>query len=111
MQRRRRVFQSLLAAGVLMGGSVGCATHFEGAAHIEGGPAQCQKKCEEWGLDFAGMVAMGEYSDACVCHVRSKSAAATTSEDAAAVAGGAAGVIMQMRAQQQQQGGGMVVAR
>jgi hypothetical protein len=83
-------------------GLVGCATSFTGEAHVEGGPAGCQKKCEAWGMDFAGMVAMGEYSDACVCHVRGKQAAASESQDIAAVAGGAAGVVLQARRAQEQ---------
>ncbi len=80
----------------------GCATSFTGEAHIEG-PSACQKKCATWGLDFAGMVAMGEYSDACICHVHGQQASRTRDmEDAAAVAGGAAGVVMQMRRAEQQ---------
>ena len=55
------------------------------------------------GLDFAGMVAMGEYSDACICHVHGQQASGSKdSDDAAAVAGGAAGVVMQMRRAQEQ---------
>ncbi len=77
-----------------------CATSFTGSAHIEGGAAECNSKCSAWGLEFAGMVAMGEYSSACICNVRGKN---VSKADAAAVAGGAAGVMMQMRRQQQQQ--------
>jgi hypothetical protein len=83
-------------------GLAGCATSFTGEAHVEGGPAGCQKKCEGWGMDFAGMVALGEYSDACVCHVRGKQASASDSSDIAAIAGGAAGVVMQTRRAQEQ---------
>jgi hypothetical protein len=85
-------------------GLIGCATSFTGEAHVEGGAAGCQKKCEAWGMDLAGMVAMGEYSDACVCHVRGKSASASSSEEVAVVSGGVAGVaIQQERAREQQQ--------
>jgi hypothetical protein len=77
----------------------GCATSFTGDAHVEDGPAGCEKKCAGWGEEFVGMVAMGEYSDACVCRVRGKQVSAA---DATSVAGAAAGVVLQMRAAQQQ---------
>ena len=84
-------------AGVLLGCTlVGCATSFTGEAHVEGGPAGCKAKCEGWGLEFAGMVAMGEYSDACVCHVRG---AQVSHADVGAIGGAAAGVAMQMERQ------------
>jgi hypothetical protein len=86
------VFVSLLA---------GCATSFTGDAHVENGPAGCQAKCQAWGQDFVGMVALGEYSDACICRVPGKQA--SIKDDASAVAGGAVGVMMQMRRMQSQQ--------
>lgn len=89
-----------LAVGLIV--LTGCATSFTGEAHVPDGPAGCEKKCADWGEDFVGMVAMGEYSDACICHVRGKPQQ-VGSEDAAAVAGGAAGVMMQMRRSQQEQ--------
>jgi hypothetical protein len=85
---------------VIAFGLTACATSFTGNAHIEGGPAECNQKCNAWGLEFAGMVAMGEYSDACICNVKGKN---VSQAGAAAVAGGSAGVVMQMRRQQQQQ--------
>jgi hypothetical protein len=49
-------------------------------------------------MDLTGMVAMGEYSDACICHVRGQAQGA----DATGAAGaGAVGVVMQMQAAQQ----------
>jgi len=72
-----------------------CATSFTGEAHVEGGPSGCVAKCKRWGLEFAGMVAMGEYSDACICHVPGRAATSSSDADSAAVAGGAAGVWMQ----------------
>lgn len=92
-----------MMALVMAFGLAGCATSFTGEAHVEGGPAGCQKKCDAWGMDFAGMVAMGEYSDACVCHVRGKQASTSDAADVAAMTGGAAGVVMQMQRTQQQQ--------
>lgn len=102
-----------LGLGVIALALSGCATTFTGDAHV-GGPDACRARCDGWGLDFAGMVAMGEYSDACVCHVRGAPTAAPVAapaarsadlDDAAAIAGGASGVIMQMRRQQAQAGG------
>lgn len=72
----------------------GCATSFTGSAHIEGGPGACMSKCTAWGLEFAGMVAMGEYSDACVCNQPGKTIAPIKS---AAAVGSAVGVVMQER--------------
>jgi hypothetical protein len=49
---------------------VGCApayTTFEGGAKIKDGPSGCEAKCKEWGMELVGMVALGEYSDGCIC--------------------------------------------
>jgi hypothetical protein len=78
--------------------ALGCATAFTGEAHVEGGPKGCAAKCSAWGQEFVGMIAMGEYSDACVCRVPGKQVA--IAEIAGAVGGGAAGVVMQTRRQQ-----------
>jgi hypothetical protein len=90
----------------LLGGaaSTGCATTFTGDAHVPGGPAGCRDVCGAYGMDLAGMVAMGEYSDGCICKVRGQAASGDGS--ALAVAGAApasVGVIMAMRARAQQQ--------
>jgi hypothetical protein len=71
----------------------GCATAFTGEAHVEGGPKGCAAKCAAWGQELVGMIAMGEYSDACVCRVPGKQVA--MADVAGAVAGGSAGVVMQ----------------
>jgi len=78
-----------LACIVLAFGVSACATSFTGEAHVEGGPHGCAEKCQKWGEEFVGMVALGEYSDACVCRVPGRTVAF---EDVAGVAGGAAGV-------------------
>ena len=46
---------------------VSCATDttFKGEAHLT--RPQCEMKCQGWDMDLDGMVAIGEYSDACVC--------------------------------------------
>jgi hypothetical protein len=85
-------------------GTSACATSFTGSAHVEEGRAGCERKCKGQGMELAGMVYMGEYSDACVCAVPGQ--AASTKQNilatAGAVAGGSAGVVMQMRQQQSQ---------
>lgn len=78
----------------------GCATSFIGSAKIEGGPQACAVKCRSWGMEMTGMVAMGEYSEACVCNVPGKQ---VSQADVSAVAGGAAGVMMQTQRNQEQQ--------
>jgi hypothetical protein len=75
--------------------TVGCATSFTGEAHVEGGPAGCAEKCQKWGQELVGMVAMGEYSDACICRVPGKNVSLA---EGATVAGGASGVWMQTMA-------------
>jgi hypothetical protein len=85
---------------------VGCATSFTGEAHVEDGRAGCEKKCSENGMSLAGMVYMGEYSDACVCEVKGHGSASSTREmlvGSAGGGGGAAGVWLQMEAARERQ--------
>ena len=89
------MWKKTIAAVLFIAPLVGCATHFTGEAHIEGGPAGCQAKCQSWGQEFVGMIAMGEYSDACICRVPGKQVSLNTI--AGGIGGGAAGVMMQMR--------------
>jgi len=66
----------------------GSPTQFQGSAKVAGGPSGCQKICEGWGMQLAGMVAMGDYSTACVCQLPGRSVpvvAAGASAAAAAV--------------------------
>lgn len=60
--------------GLLMFLTAGCATSFRGSPYIAGGAVGCERRCSAWGLDFAALVAMGEYSEACVCQPRDKRA-------------------------------------
>ena len=96
----------LVAFAILgVGASTGCATAFTGDAHVPGGPAGCRDRCGSYGMDLAGMVSMGEYSDGCICKVRAQ-AASGDEGSTLAVAGAApaaVGVVMAMRQQQQQQ--------
>jgi hypothetical protein len=91
----------LLAVGM----TSACATSFTGSAHVEDGRAGCERKCKGQGMELAGMVYMGEYSDACVCSAPGQTGSNKLHQlaTAGAVAGGSAGVVMQMRQQQQQQ--------
>jgi len=83
----------------------GCATSFTGSAKVKG-PKQCHSICNNWNMDLAGMVAMGDYTDGCICVVPDKK---ISKEDAVtgavSASGGAVGVIRQMEeaARQQQQ--------
>jgi hypothetical protein len=82
----------------------GCATTFEGDAHVPDGASGCQNLCRAQGLEMVGMVLMGEYSDGCICKVRNAGAATMTDEQIAVAGAGpaAVGVVTAMRAQQQQ---------
>ena len=81
-----------------------CATSFTGSAFVEDGRSGCEAKCKGQGMEVAGMVYMGEYSDACVCTVPGKTASASKQlvASAGAVAGASAGVVMQMRRNEEQ---------
>jgi hypothetical protein len=78
-----------------------CATNFTGSPYVENGRAGCEAKCRSVGMEVAGVVYMGEYSDACVCAVPGQRAEVMR-EATAAVAGAGAGVAMQMQRQQRQ---------
>lgn len=91
----------LLCACILLASfASACATSFTGSAHVEDGRNGCERKCKGSGMEVAGMVYMGEYSDACICTVPGQTGAAKQRRlvaGASAVAGGASGVVMQMR--------------
>jgi len=83
--------------------SVGCTpTSFEGDAKVADGPRGCWNKCRAWGLEFAGMVSMGEYSDGCICRVPTRTGAADMVDGAAGSLAAAAGVMTAMRAREAQ---------
>jgi len=94
------------AAAVLMG----CTpmTRFKGSPRVENGRAGCERKCASQGLQFAGMVFVGEYSDACLCQVPAGSGAVPHASSAASTAPAVAAVVTAQRiaeeqARQQQQ--------
>lgn len=101
----KRVLSKLTLLGMGCGLAMvlsACATNFTGSPHVEGGRSGCEAKCKAQGMEIAGMVYMGEYSDACVCSVPGATSMRKRMLLAdAATAGGAAGVVMQMRRNQQ----------
>jgi hypothetical protein len=96
--KRRSVLLVLVLLLVLV--ASGCATSFTGSAFV-GGPSDCESKCGEWGMKMAGMIALGEYSDACVCLKPGVTPAQALQTSAGGV-GAVAGVMMQQQRQQQQ---------
>jgi hypothetical protein len=52
--------------------ATGCATatQFWGSPKVQNGVAGCQAACAGWGMELAGMVKVGEYSDGCICQVK-----------------------------------------
>lgn len=72
--------------------ALGCATSFTGEAHVPEGPAGCELKCRAWGYECVGMIAMGEYSDGCICR---KKGVQLSEAEAAGAEAAVAGVWMQ----------------
>jgi hypothetical protein len=82
-----------------LGVLTGCATSFTGSAKVDG-PKECREVCDKWGMDLAGMVAMGEYTNGCICRVKGERLSLNSVADAmllssAGSTGGAAAVYMQ----------------
>ncbi|WP_428266024.1 hypothetical protein [Haliangium sp.] len=77
-------------------------TSFAGAPHVPNGAAGCRTMCIAQGMQLAGMVFMGEYSDGCVCVLPGQNAAEVVSRAGAAAGSAAAGVRMQMSAAEAQ---------
>jgi hypothetical protein len=65
----------------------GCTTTFYGSAKIEGGRAQCETTCKQWDMDLVGMVAVGEYTNGCICQARSSSSSVSVLGSAGTAAG------------------------
>ena len=81
----------------------GCATSFTGSAKITNGPAGCESKCTQWGMDFVGMVILGEYTDGCICRKKGEKLSMqdvgqSMMLSSAGAGAGAAGVMMQTEA-------------
>jgi hypothetical protein len=101
-----KLFALVLVATPFLGScTASMPTNFAGSPKVSGGPDSCRVRCTQWGLEFAGMVAMGDYTDGCICQVPQKPVAPAAAAQAAAV-----GVAQQMRAQQdraRERGAGM----
>jgi len=66
--------------------SAACATTFTGSPKVTHGAAGCRAICTSYGMELAGMVALGEYSDGCICEVAGKHASSAGAAGAAAAA-------------------------
>ena len=84
-----------LTLALFMLSPLACATAFTGSATVEDGAAGCERKCQALGMELAGMVLLGEYSDGCICQKPGKTVEPAAA--AAATAAGAVGVNLQMR--------------
>lgn len=70
-------------------------TSFKGSAKVPAGAMGCRNRCSALGMELAGMVIMGEYSDGCICTLPGQNQAVVSKAGAQAAA---AGVRMQMTA-------------
>lgn len=105
MQKRlaRFFFAGIFVA--YLGGSLGCATTFQGDAEFPGGARGCFDRCQTLRMEMASYVFVGEYSTACACKPRVAQAALTGEDDSAdqaAVVAAGAGVELQRRAMAEQ---------
>lgn len=78
-----------------------CFTSFRGDPKVPQGAVGCKSICASYGMELTGMIALGEYSDGCICEVPGKHTARGAA--AAGAASVAVMVDMQRRAQQHQQ--------
>ena len=83
-------------------------TSFNGSPKVADGPRGCWNKCSAWGLEFAGMVAMGEYSDGCICRVPARVGQTSDPQsvdpnNALGSLSASVGVVMAMRAREEAQ--------
>lgn len=85
----------ILALALPLGG---CATTFTGDAHVS--RESCETRCRKEGMELAGMVLMGEYSEGCICQAPGRTASATVPLAAANPA--VTGVWMQTQRRQEQ---------
>lgn len=74
-------------------------TNFTGAAKVPKGAEGCRTICSSYGMELTGMVALGEYSDGCICEVPGKGKPASSN---AAAATGAVTATMTAAARERQ---------
>ena len=83
----------------------GCASQWK----VHGGPAECMAMCQEWDMELAGMVGVGNQgrsgggASACVCTVRGARASTGSSGTTASLAGAVVAIQQSQQQQQQQQ--------
>lgn len=77
-------------------GLFACATSFTGSAKVSGGAEGCAARCQALGMELAGMVLLGEYSDGCIC--QKPGAKVDVPATGAAAGAGAVGVVEARRA-------------
>ena len=85
--------------------STGCVTQFHGKAKIVGDRQQCEEICAQWEMELAGMVALGEYTDSCICKEKDKTLSVndigkTAISVATSAGAGTVGTVMQRRRQE-----------
>ncbi len=78
-------------------GACATPTRFTGEPKVPGGPQTCAAVCNGWGMDLVGMIAVGEFSDGCICQVRGATPQPAV-QGAGPAAAAAIGVVMQMQA-------------
>jgi hypothetical protein len=87
-------FASIVAALA----TAACATHFTGAPKVPNGVAGCKTICSSYGMELTGMVALGEYSDGCICQVSGEGGGPSAS---AAAGAASVAVVTMMREQEE----------
>lgn len=98
----RALLPCLLALGLALG-LAGCASKWK----IHGGPQECAKMCQRWGMQLTGMVGVGDQSStgpgatACVCELPGAGGEAPVAS--AGSAAGTAAVIVALQEEERQQ--------
>ncbi|HWE24713.1 MAG TPA: hypothetical protein VG496_12325 [Myxococcales bacterium] len=80
----------LVIAAVLATLSCATTTQFTGSAKVPNGAAGCQARCASYGMELTGMVALGNYSDGCICELSGR-----RSQGPGAGASGAVAAVME----------------
>jgi hypothetical protein len=76
-----------------------CATTFSGSAKVPNGVEGCKARCSSYGMELIGMVALGDYSDGCICEVPGRRAAVS----GGVASGAAAAAVMEAMRQRARQ--------
>ena len=87
----------LLLISILATLAVAGCSSFTGATHVPKGAEGYRANCQKLGLDFAGMVLMGNYTDGCICHERGQQVSLTD-------VSGAAGAVVAVTTESQNAG-------